>query len=106
VTRRKNEADSNVEDVKRTKNHDPLKWFGLLVPRTLRQSADCFGRAAEIAVECANLQNEIRGVEDRKKYLSRRLKKQQEEKEEVEKDASETTQVSDDAGGGKDDHEE
>ena len=59
--------------------HDPLKWFGVLVPQSLRQSADRFGSAARIGVECANLQNELRGVEDRKKYLTRMLAKRAEE---------------------------
>ena len=59
--------------------HDPLKWFGVLVPQSLRQSADRFGSAARIGVECANLQNELRGVEDRRKYLVRMLAKRAEE---------------------------
>ena len=51
--------------------HDPLKWFGFLVPTTLRQSQDCFKRAVEMTVEVANIQNEIEGVLAREKFLKR-----------------------------------
>ena len=41
-----------------SKNHDPLKWFGILVPQTLRQSSQCFEKALEMTLEIANLQIE------------------------------------------------
>ena len=51
-----NRKGSKAATVVSTNSHDPLKWFGLLVPQTLRQSADRFGSAVGIGVECANLQ--------------------------------------------------
>ncbi len=75
MTRRKGGEQEKVSEVPTKNGHDPLRWFGVLVPPTLRQSSECFKRAAEIAVECANLQNEMRGVEDRRKFLGRKLKK-------------------------------
>lgn len=38
---------------------DPLKWFGYLVPRNLRQSKVTFEKCLEIVVECANIQSEL-----------------------------------------------
>ena len=54
---------------------DPLKWFGFLVPNTLRQSQSSYRKAVEISIECANIQNEINGVIARKKFLTRSLLK-------------------------------
>ena len=63
--------------------HDPLKWFGFLVPTTLRQSQACFTKAVEISVlEVANVQNEIEGVMARQKFLKRTKAKLQKEEEE------------------------
>ena len=52
---------------------DPLKWFGILVPNSLRSSQKCFQKAVEHSVECANIQNEINGVIARRKFLSRKM---------------------------------
>ena len=60
----------NVE-TDNSKNHDPLKWFGILVPGTLRQSQGCFDKSIEMALEVANIQQEIQGVLNREKYLRR-----------------------------------
>ena len=63
---------SGIEEIVSShKGHDPLKWFGVLVPGTLRQSQSHFSRAVEQSVECANLHNEIQGVLARQKYLRR-----------------------------------
>lgn len=35
---------------------DPIRWFGVLVPRSLQLARDRFNRAIEITVECANIQ--------------------------------------------------
>ena len=54
---------------------DPIKWFGFLVPNSLKQSQKSFSKAIELSVECANVQNEINGVVARRKFLSRKLAK-------------------------------
>ena len=59
---------------KKSDSDDPLKWFGILVPSSLKQSQKCFQKAVERSVECANIQNEINGVIARRKFL---LKKKQ-----------------------------
>lgn len=51
---------------------DPIKWFGFLVPNSLKQSQKCFQKAVELSVECANVQNEINGVVARRKFLTRK----------------------------------
>jgi len=48
---------------------DPLKWFGFLVPNSLRQSQKCFQKAVEFSVDCANIQSEIDAVVARRKVL-------------------------------------
>jgi hypothetical protein len=73
LVHRKGGSSSSSVAVPKKLQHDPLKWFGILVPQTLKQSASSFGRAVEVAVESANIQNEIQGVLAREKYL-RRLK--------------------------------
>jgi len=52
---------------------DPLQWFGILVPNSLRSSQKCFRKAVEHSVECANIQNEINGVMARRKFLARKM---------------------------------
>lgn len=34
---------------------DPIRWFGVLVPRSLQLARDRFGRAVELTVESANI---------------------------------------------------
>ncbi len=63
-------------------NHDPLKWFGVLVPNTLRQAQKSFSRALEFSLEAANARAEMLGVENRRKYLNRLRKKMMEEEKE------------------------
>ncbi|XP_064611272.1 coiled-coil domain-containing protein 115-like [Liolophura sinensis] len=40
-------------------NQDPLKWFGVLVPQTLRVSQKSFQDAIQLAVEMANLRHKL-----------------------------------------------
>ena len=54
---------------------EPIKWFGILVPQSLRQSQSSYQKAIDVSIECANLQNEIGGVIARKKFLTRMLHK-------------------------------
>ena len=68
-----------IKEEEATPSKDPLKWFGFLVPNTLRQSQSSYRKAVEVTVECANLQNEINGVIARKKFLTRTLSKIEDE---------------------------
>jgi len=63
--------DSKVEEIKKKKKTDPLKWFGVLTPPSLKQSQSSFVSATEIALDCANIQSEILGVQNRIKYIQR-----------------------------------
>ena len=51
-----------VKEKSPAKKKNPLKWFGLLVPNTLKQSQRHFSKAIELSVEATNVQSEIRGV--------------------------------------------
>jgi hypothetical protein len=42
-----------------------------LVPPTLRKSQSYFRKSTVLAVECANLQSELAGIEARMKFLHR-----------------------------------
>ncbi len=50
---------------------DPINLFGVLVPQSLRQSQQFFKRSVELSVETTNIQNEIQGMQARKKFLLR-----------------------------------
>lgn len=39
-------------------SYDPIKWFGVLVPASLRQSQQAFQKALEMAVEIINTRRE------------------------------------------------
>lgn len=45
---------------------DPIKWFGCLVPRNLRQAQKGFHTALEMVIESANIQSELETT--RKKF--------------------------------------
>ena len=53
---------------------DPIKWFGVLVPNSLRQTQGAFVKALELSVDCANIQSQINSTIERQKYLSGKLK--------------------------------
>ncbi|OQR79296.1 coiled-coil domain-containing protein-like [Tropilaelaps mercedesae] len=56
-----------------TTNHvnDPLRWFGVLVPSSLRTSKQCFDRALEILAEVATQQNELAHLLDMFQHLQK-----------------------------------
>lgn len=66
---------SEEEDSKVVLKKDPIRWFGFLVPNSLRESQKQFSKAIELSIEAANVQNEIRGVLGRRQVLLRQLKK-------------------------------
>ena len=67
--------DFRPETPEKPKTKDPIKWFGFLVPQTLRQSQKHFSKSVELSVEATNIRNEIRGLLGQRQYLSRQLKK-------------------------------
>ena len=66
------ETETNPCNTKRNlpKAQDPIKWFGVLVPNSLRQTQGAFVKALELSVDCANIQNQIKSTIERQKYLS------------------------------------
>jgi len=77
--RKGDKEDDNVPESETTKlkTKDPIKWFGVLSPPSLRQSQTSFKSAIELAIDCANIQSEIQGVINRMKYIKRILNKTQ-----------------------------
>ena len=71
----KEKDDKSEVDVKKVAKKDPLKWFGFLVPNSLKQSQRHFSKAIEMSIEAANVQSEIRGLLGRRKVLLRQLNK-------------------------------
>ncbi len=88
------ESTPDCEKKKNPLRRDPLKWFGVLVPNSLRQAQKSYqryfgfsflnlnallmweieirsSRAIEYSVDAANAKNELLGVENRRKYLNR-----------------------------------
>ena len=67
-----NEPSDQTEPPKKDANglvkfefkRDPLKWFGVLVPSTLRQSQKDFRRAVESSVRLVNYQDELMKIVD------------------------------------------
>lgn len=53
---------------------DPIKWFGVLVPNSLRQTQVAFVKALELSVDSANIQSQIESTIERQKHLSEKLK--------------------------------
>jgi len=89
VKQRKNiekvEASAGDTEVSDPKQQNPLKWFGLLTPPALKQAQAHFVSATEIAVDCANIQSEIVGVQNRIKFIQRiKLRAEKEKKENIE----------------------
>lgn len=64
VTRREGEIDDELElnTHKVDKENgfiDTIRWFGVLVPRSLQLAQERFNKAIELVVECANIQSKL-----------------------------------------------
>ena len=70
------ETDANSSNTKKNlpTAKDPIKWFGVLVPNSLRQTQVAFVKALELSVDSANIQSQIKSTIERQKYLSEKLK--------------------------------
>ncbi|KAL3860997.1 hypothetical protein ACJMK2_007090 [Sinanodonta woodiana] len=64
---------SSKEMTKSLKSKDPLHWFGVLVPQTLRQSQRQFQDAVELTVTIANLRTKLLSL--RKDYVGLKREK-------------------------------
>ncbi|KAK7065283.1 hypothetical protein SK128_012055, partial [Halocaridina rubra] len=66
----------------KTLNRDPIRWFSVLPPQTLRQAQVDFKRALQVSTQCATIQIKLRAVI--KEY--KRLTKIKEKLERLEKE--------------------
>jgi len=79
------EKDKEKKQVdKRSVSKDPLRWFGLMPPSSLRRAQASFVKAVELTIEVANLQSELGGVQARLKFLRRVRVKAVEEEDQTE----------------------
>lgn len=44
---------------KETSHIDPINWFGILIPQTLKTARDQFDKAVELSIESANVRQHI-----------------------------------------------
>lgn len=50
----------DVHEVDKETSHvDPINWFGILIPQTLRTARDRYEKAIELSVESANVRQHI-----------------------------------------------
>ncbi|KAM4663930.1 coiled-coil domain-containing protein 115 isoform 1-T4 [Discoglossus pictus] len=71
-TKAEEEGDGNKVP-QTTPSQDPLRWFGILVPQSLRQAQSCFTEGISLAAEVASLQSSVE--ETRSQYHSLLAKK-------------------------------
>lgn len=75
VQRGPKKSEEKLKNNENAKKRDPLKWFGVLLPNSMKQSQKHFSKAIELTVEATNIQNEIRGILGRRQVLMKQLKK-------------------------------
>lgn len=66
-TKDDNSEETNLELMSHTVDKengfiDPLRWFGVLVPRSLQLAQEQFNKAIEYTVECANINSRLNYV--------------------------------------------
>ena len=71
----RNDGIEDANQMTSNSRYDPLKWFGVLVPYTLKQTQNRFVNALYLSIECANIQKEIDTIVERKSILMRQLEK-------------------------------
>lgn len=64
VTKHENEIDDalelNIHKIDKENGFiDTIRWFGVLVPRSLQLAQERFNKAIELVVECANIQTKL-----------------------------------------------
>lgn len=66
---------------KETSHFDPINWFGILIPQTLKTARDRYDKAIELTVESANVrQHIVRNCEliDKLKFIKLSFEKAEE----------------------------
>ena len=60
---------TSIEEIKSSEviSHDPIRWFGVLVPMPLRQSQKAFRNGIELACKIASLQSHL--IDIRRTYV-------------------------------------
>lgn len=53
------------------KNNDPIKWFGVLVPQSLRQSQAYFKQATDSVIKVSNLKSKVMHLKEQYKSLQK-----------------------------------
>ncbi|XP_052082343.1 coiled-coil domain-containing protein 115-like [Mytilus californianus] len=53
------------------KNNDPIKWFGVLVPQSLRQSQAYFKQATDNVIKVSNLKSKVMHLKEQYKSLQK-----------------------------------
>jgi len=66
------EVSSGETKIAAPKPENPLRWFGFMPSTPLKQSQRCFQVCVETVIEMTNIQAEIRGVQDRIKFINRK----------------------------------
>jgi len=64
-------AAQRMQQARPCPTRDPLRWFSLLPPPSLRQAQKCFRRAAETATQCASAQAKMAVTQRRYEELLR-----------------------------------
>ncbi|MGH0161987.1 UNVERIFIED_CONTAM: hypothetical protein FKN15_042385 [Acipenser sinensis] len=72
-TKERTEPDRMVKG--QTSSQDPLKWFGILVPQSLKQAQSSFKQVIELAAEIATLQTQVEAT--REEFRTQLQSKQQ-----------------------------
>jgi hypothetical protein len=69
------EGDQLISNDSNSKNckidNDPIKWFGVLVPQSLRQSQGYFKQATETVLNVSNLKMKVLDLKDKYKSLQK-----------------------------------
>lgn len=64
LRQRRQAAEPSDEAAQSSPKNDPLRWFGVLVPQSLRRSQKCFINALEVIVDVANEQSHLAAALD------------------------------------------
>ncbi|KAL1459068.1 hypothetical protein WDU94_011077 [Cyamophila willieti] len=54
-----------IKDEKEAKENNPLKWFGVLVPQSLKSAQTDFEKCIELSIHIANLQLKLQTLNDK-----------------------------------------
>ncbi|KAM4696020.1 coiled-coil domain-containing protein 115 [Rhinophrynus dorsalis] len=66
---KRDEIEESGKGQKPPPNQDPLRWFGILVPQSLRQAQSSFREGLLLAAEVATLQNSIENTQRQYRQL-------------------------------------